>query len=242
MEPERHHRVEGVPPAGSLVSSDRQVGDQRHVNEQRAGRQIRENRARVPDERRPHVRPDAAREVVGHEPVHETPRAPRVNQREDRRRGEREHGQHFGGAGHGAPPFRLAQAKNGRNHHTGVADADPEDEVGNQDRPVRGVVVAERLQSDDHHKGEGDKAGPEEHAEHRGREPEPQRRMEREAKQVPVDLRRGQIKPFLHAVSPHRGFATTATWVRMYGCSTLSSNPSCVSHIETPGTTRSANR
>ena len=115
-------------PARQMVAQDRDVGDERQVEVDRAGRQIGRDRSDVPQQGRSEVAvPQDVEHAVG--PAQIQDHAAHAEE-------EDQDGDHLGGARDRAPPFRVRQPQDRRDQRAGVADADEEDEVGDVEAPV----------------------------------------------------------------------------------------------------------
>ena len=118
-----------------------QVGNQPDVPEHDRHRQVGRDGEDVPKQRTAEVRPDG----VAVRDRREVPRQPDtadVNAGINTGAHDGEDGHRFRGAVDAGGPALAREIKNGGDHRSGVADADPEDEVGDVPRPVGRVVFA----------------------------------------------------------------------------------------------------
>ncbi len=122
--------------AGGAVAQRGQIGNHAHVPEQRGHRGVGAHREHVPQQRAAEVRPHAQVRVRHREQPVRAPRPAHVEQREDAGAGDREQRHGFGEAVDGGPPALAQQKQDGRDQRAGVADADPENEVGDVPGPA----------------------------------------------------------------------------------------------------------
>jgi len=128
-------------PAVGTVTHGREVRDQAHEPEEDRNRRVGGHREDVPEQRALEVGPDPV--VVGDREDHpDEPDAADVDRGEDARAHDREDGHRLGRAVHRGAPLLLEQAQDRGDQRSGVADADPEHEVGDVPRPVDLVVQA----------------------------------------------------------------------------------------------------
>ena len=131
---ERQRAVDLRAPAGGAIAHQREVRNHRQEQEQHAAGEIGVDGEEVPGQRRAEVRPDLARARVREQPERQ-PRAAEVNDRKHRADHQREHRDHFGAARDRPAPAGVNQAQDRRDQRAGVADADPEHEVGEIEAP-----------------------------------------------------------------------------------------------------------
>ena len=129
------------------VPQDSHVRDQGDQHKQHTGGKVGEYGAGVPHQWGADVGPDSPGIVVGDEgqgvhPVHQAPGPAGVNQGHHNRGHQREYGQHLCRSGGRAPPLGLGKPQNGRQHHSSMADADPEHEVDDEESPHNRPVQA----------------------------------------------------------------------------------------------------
>jgi hypothetical protein len=132
---ERQGAIDPLPQAGGLVAHHGEVRDHRQKQEQQAAGQVGVDGEEIPHERRPEVWPDQALARIGKQPERE-PRPPEMDDREHRADHQREGGDHLGTARDRTSPAGVDQAQNRGDQRAGVADADPEHEVGDVKAPV----------------------------------------------------------------------------------------------------------
>ena len=111
-----------------------QIGNQAHVPKQHRHCKISRNGEHVPHEGRPELRPDAVGIGDGKEPP-TVPDAPDVNERENACAHDGEDGHGFGGAIDRGTPALAEKEQDGGNQRSGVADADPPDEIDDGPAP-----------------------------------------------------------------------------------------------------------
>ena len=116
------------------VAHDGEVGNQPHIPEEHRHREIGRDGEHVPHERRAELRPDAVRVWNRKQPPTQ-PDAPDVNQRENAGAHDGEDCHCLGRAVDGRAPALAQQKENRRNQCSGVADADPPDEVDDGPSP-----------------------------------------------------------------------------------------------------------
>ena len=109
----------------------------------RRHREVGRDGEHVPDERRLEVGPEVPLVRVRQQPVEE-PLAADVDDREEAGGHDGEHRHRLGGAVDRGAPRRAEQEQDRRDQRAGVADADPEHEGGDVDRPEDRRLVARR--------------------------------------------------------------------------------------------------
>ncbi len=138
---ERQKRVKFLAPAVSQVASRGSIGNDRQKKKNHAARQIGEDGDKIPQQRRAKIWPDVALARIRHQPE-EKPRPSQVADRYDRANGERENRDCLGATRDWSAPSRIRQAQNRGDQRAGVADADPENEIGNVESPEHRPVQA----------------------------------------------------------------------------------------------------
>ena len=194
----RQYPINPVGNAGGMIAQHGKIRDQGNQDKQGAGSQIGQDGAGIPDQGRPNVGPDAAGKIVGKGPIQDTPRPPGMDDGHKHGRHQGEQGQHFGGPGSRPPPFGFSQPQDGRQHYAGVADANPEHEVGDEKAPGHRPVQAGDAQTPVHHYADGDGRDQQNQPQDGHHRPEPPRRIQDGPEQIPVDLARAEDSAFLH--------------------------------------------
>src|SRR4029077_3581030 len=116
-------------PALGQIAGGGGIGNDGQKKKNHAAGEISKNGEKIPEQRRAKIRPDVAFAGVGNEPVEE-PGAAEMADGDDRADGEREDRDGFGAARHRAAPTGIRQAQNSGDKRPGMADSDPENEIG----------------------------------------------------------------------------------------------------------------
>src|SRR4029077_3746162 len=124
---------------GGAIAQRRQVRDQSSVPKQHRNGEVGRDGKDVPEQRAAEVWPDSVivrqrRQIPRH------PNAPDVHAGENRGANHREKCHRFRGTIDRSAPLLSQQVKNGRDQSAGVADTDPEHEIGNVPGPTDGMV------------------------------------------------------------------------------------------------------
>ena len=134
LPPQRERAVDLLAQPGGSVADGGEIRNRRQEQEANAAGQIRRDREEIPGQRRAKVGPDPALAGIGNHPVAE-PGPPDVANGNDRADGQREYGDGLGAARDRTAPGGVGKAQNRGNQRAGVADADPENEIGDVERP-----------------------------------------------------------------------------------------------------------
>ena len=116
------------------VAHHREVRNQTHIPEEHGHREIGRDGEHVPHQRRAELRPDAVRVGQRQQPPTK-PDAPDVNERENAGAHDGKNRHRFGRAVDGGAPALAQQKENRGNERSGVANADPPDEVDDGPAP-----------------------------------------------------------------------------------------------------------
>ena len=135
------------------VAQRRQIGYETDEPEQRRDAQVGRDGEHVPDERALEVRPDGHRVRIRHQPVRQ-PRPAGVHQRKNAGATDGRQRHRFGEPVDRCAPRLLEEQQDGRDQRTGVADADPPDEVRDVERPADRLVIAPDADALDHEVGQ----------------------------------------------------------------------------------------
>ena len=136
---QRQHAVDLLAQAGGGVANSGEVGDGGQIQEGSAAGEIGGDGEEVPGQRRAEIGPYIALVGIRNHPVGE-PRPPDVAKRNDAADQDRKDGDGLRAASDRAAPGGIAETQNRGDQSSGVADADPEDEIGDIEGPEdRGV-------------------------------------------------------------------------------------------------------
>ena len=182
--------VEFFPPASRFVAHQRPIRDDRQQKEGDAARQISADGEEIPHQGRAKLRPDVALAGIGGQPEEE-PGPSEVDDGKQAADHQSKDGNHLSTTRHRTAPRGVGKAQYRRDQRPGMADADPEDEVGDVKGPEYRAVDSPYADSSPNLVGKGAGRGEHDAAEHGQREPEPSRGVEQRAQQIVVDLTDG---------------------------------------------------
>ena len=184
--------------AGGAIAHEREVRNHRQHEKEDAAGQIRVDGEEIPHERRPEIRPDLPVARIRYQPE-EQPRPAEMNDGKQRANHQREHGDHFRAARHRPPPAGVHEPEDRGDQRARMADADPEDEIGDVERPEDRVVDPGDPEAVVHLVRPGAEACQDDAAEECDERVETPRRPQQRTQQIVAELAR-------------RGFAHTCVW------------------------------